>query len=550
MIEEELYKKNLNKIEAYIKENKERALAMINDEEAAALSLIELSGKEDFIDSAMLTSYIRRGLIEKKDCLCSLTHLGLKIASYYPLLGNMRDKRRIYDSAFFAFLLSFTKNKRLSSKRSSWMRYLQSDDITKLFPRRDKERVKKAIIKSFESFIRLKIVKDGDGFLSLDIDRAKAFMALGDVSKLSYIYSDENLKEGAFAISLALMIEGIKERELDRYIDLIEKITGIKLDREFLFDFEVLKLDNGYVSGALIDKSTTEDAIISSDFTLSYSGSLDCPLYLFLEAEKDDVVSQWRVTKDSIKAAFDYGYNLETLKETMKSICKAKLPDMLFRRLEGWWDNYSKIKLKYALLLETDIKNARLIDRLDAMKEYIISRPSDTLFIMDLDREDEWREILLSSGFDMLSMTKGEKTLKESSSAPSFYDFTDFVSLNDEREIKYSESFMKDVFDSSDNLIEKLLTQNGIRFAKDQHYTPALVSGFCYTEKLSLIADAVKNKMNIYASLPDGREFTFSPVDIKKGEEDAIAFTEKGSEIPISIIYKAASVDKTVKATI
>ncbi len=547
-IEEELYKKNLNKIEAYISENKDKALSVINDKEAAALSALYLSGKEDFIDSAMLSSYMRRGLIKKKDGICSLTALGLEIASYYPLLGERGEKRRIYDSGFFSFILSFAKNKRLSSRRSSLVRYLQSDDAIKIFPRRDKEMARRAIVKSYESFIKTGIVKEKDGFLSLDRESAEAFMALNDAAKLSYIMDIENKRAGAYAITLAFKLSRIKEKELDRYLELIERITGVMLDKEFLFDFEVLKLDDTYISGADIDNSKSEDAIISSDFTLSYSKALDYPLYLFLEAEKDDIVCQWRITKDSVKAAFDYGYELATLIEMMSSI--ARLPDMLIRRLEGWWDNYSKVRIQNVLLLETDEKNARLIDRLDAMKEYIAAKPSSTLFIMDSERESEWRAILISSGFDMLSETKGARASKNDEEHIAFTSFSDFSALPDNRAIEYSEKAMSELLDSSQNLIERLLAENGIRFSSDQHYSPSLVSGFCYTEKLSLLLDAIKNSYNIYAELADGREFIFSPSSIEKEGDEAIAITEKGNRIPISIIYKAASADKAVKAIV
>ncbi len=549
-IEEELYKRNLNKIEAYVKENSDRALSIIGDNEGAALSALQLSKNEEFIDSAMLSSYIRRGIIERKDDMYSLTELGLKVSSYYPLLGEKKDNRRAYDSGFFSFLLSFVQNKRLSSRRSSWVRYLQSDDVLKVFPRRDKERAKRAIARSVESFIRLGIVKDRDGFLTLDKNKAQSFMNMDEPSKLSYIADIEDKRGGAFAISLAFRIEGIKDRELDSYLKLIERISGLMLDKELLFDFEILMLDDGYISGATIEKRISEDAIFSSDFTLTYSGVLDYPLYLFLEAEKDDIVSQWRMTKESIKAAFDSGYDLEALKKIMNSICKAKLPDMLLRRLEGWWENYSKIKIANVLLLETDNKNARLIDRLDSMKEFIVAKPSETLYIMDSEREYEWREILISSGFDMLSQTKGEKACKNKADEVEFYGFSDFIELSDERAINYSAIIEKENEDSSENLIEKLLSQGGIRFSPSQHYEPSLVSGFCYTEKLSLILDAIKNSCNIYALLPDCREFTFTPISIERTEDDATAITEKGNRIPINIIYKAATIDRAVRAIV
>ena len=544
--EAELYGVSPNKVKAFVEKNAEEALSLLNDRESSSLSAICLSGKETFLTHSLLSSYCRRGFIKDLGSdAYSLTELGEKAAALYPLLGTYSEKHRVYESEFFSMALSLVSTEHFSSKRSAWMRALQKDEYLSIFPSRDKERVKRALIKCFERFIELNIIDETEDELTLSKDSALSFFSLSEINRLSYMLtSEENRDKALFALTLAFKLN-IEEDKLDYYLGLIHRITDYSLDKEFLFDFDILRNNDGYISGADLKEEKTQSGIISSDFTLTYTSLSSLPLFLFLKAEKDDKVKLWRITKESIKAAFDYGFSLNEVLASLESL--AELPKMVEQRIESWWNSYSKIKIRRALVLETDEKSAKLLDSLKEFNEFVLYKSSPTLFFMDEEKEERWRDMLIASGFEMLQKTQGAKKTEVKETAL-FENLKEPRLLPEKREIDFSQSAYDEVIASSYNLLDKALSERGIRFKADMHYMPALISGFNYPEKLGLVTEAIKQKLNIYSELADNRELIFTPLSLEKEGDELIIETKLGNRIPLSILYKTAAVDRAIKA--
>ncbi len=542
------------KISDYIRKEENSALSIIGIEESKSLSAFYLSSDNSFLNKDMIPSYIERGILEKKhDGALEITEIGLKAVSLYPLLGIKKENRRHYDMEFFPMLLSLIASGDVPSKRKLWTKFFSSEDFISIFPRRNRDRITKAAVKSIESLLRLSVAEENGSYLFLRKEPALLFAALSEESKLSYILypdaNDEEIREkAAYLIHLAMKTEGIKAEDIDSHLAMLSKIADCRIDKELLFMFDVLHEENGQVSGADIVCNRTEDALISSDFTLSYTGFTPTPLFMYFKAEKDDNITQWKVTKESIIAAFDLGCTLKNVIYIMKGMSNQRPPAALIPRIESWYDGYSAIKIKRSVILEADEKNAKLIEKLPDMQMHILSHPSSTLFMMDCKSEKLWRSKLISYGFDKLGRTEGPSFTEEKEN-PRFISYGSLKELPPSRAIEFSEDMKAKVNSTSESLLDSLLTEEGIRFRADQHFKPFLAYGFNYYEKLNIINSAIKSNMRIYAELADKREFVFTPIAIIKEDdkEEHYVKSERGNMIPVCILYRLSAIDRIIR---
>ena len=545
---------NGRKVSEYIRNEEKAALSVIGTEESRRLSAFHLSSNRSFLNKDMIPSYIERGILETgSDGAPELTELGLKAVSLYPLLGIKNENRRHYDLEFFPMLLSFIASGDVPSKRKSWQKFFSSDGFLSVFPKRDGDDITNAALMSIESLLKLSVAEENGSFLSLRKEPALSFAALSEESKLSYIIypdkADDDLREkAAFLLYLAMKTEGIKAEAIDSHLELLYKIADCRIDKQILFIFDVLHCEDGLISGADIVYKRTEDALISSDFILSYTGFTPTPLFMYFKAGKDDNIIQWKVTKESIIAAFDLGYSLKNVIYIMKGMSNQRPPAALIARIESWYDGYSAIKIKRAMLLETDEKNAKLIEKLPDMQMHILSHPYPTLFLMDYKSEKSWRSKLISYGFDMLGRTAGP-SFSEEKEETRFISYSRIRELPPSRMIDFSADLKAKADSTSEFLLDTLLTEEGIRFRPDQHFRPSLTYGFNYSEKLNIINSAIKSNMRIYAELADRREFVFTPIAIVKteNEDDDYVKSEKGNLIPICILYRISAIDRIIR---
>ena len=529
-----------------LEDRTEEVLGAVTEEEGMLLTEILLSydGIYPSDNTAALTD---RGLaFSGDDGKLHVGEKGMKAVSLFPLLGT-KAKRRPYPEAFIPFLLSAVASSTLQSGR--WQKMITSDFFTALFPGIEKERIAGAAVKAMDRLLKLGIADDSEGEIRLRRPEAESFMRLTEEERLALIIKEgcehnrEERERTALYIHLALLLSGISEDRIEKYLDLIAFLSGTAVPEEDLFLFSILDENDGIISGREFP-GKRDTLAVSSDFSITYTGTSPGEIYLYASPIMTDSITEWKLTKSSLKAAFSLDMTPDDVRASLSELSSFPLPDTLYPRISGWFSSFSSLHADRVLLLTADERNARIIDALPTLRIHIIGKIGDNLFLMNTETEPLWRRALENAGFDMLGPTSGphfEKTMADENKLPprSFNP----PEIREEREIAFSEEQAKMLSDSTADPLRKILILSGFIVAEAQP-TPSIdtVNGLYYQEKLRLIHSAITEGKKLYAEFVDGS------VLVGKAERtDEERISVNGHLIEIARIWRTAILPKGIK---
>ena len=509
------------KFKLFLKRNEDRILSLLPLSLSLSLSLFFLKGGD--LENRRL--YEDLGLVSG----ISVTERGKRILSAYPLFGSGEEKRGNYSSSFFPFLFSLISSGCISKR---FERFITSPSYTSLFPWRKEEDLINSTTYTISTLIKLGIVRDNTSILRLDGPSSLKFMKMDEISRLSYILSPSvssiDREKTKNFITLAFLINGVVKEDIEKKLNLIREITKTSISLSTLLTFGILNFNGETYTASLIEENDNEKGIVSPDLTISYRGKASIPLWRFAIPLKADSLNQWSITKSSIKSALDGGMNKDEIILYLSSFSSTPLSPLIEERLSLWSEEYGRIKIERAVILETEERISRLIKMIPQMQEYIISNPSDNLFVMDGGKEDEWREILSSSGFDMLPVTKGPEFIN--SSASSFiYTLPSSPSLPLKREVEYDEVEYNKILNNSKSYIQKCLVSSHAVFSSKTEVKLDWVDGLDYREKRDKVQKAISEEDNLIIMGVDEVPIIIHPLILSEKEDGDELFTDKGS---------------------
>ena len=509
------------KFKLFLKRNEDRILSLLPLSISLSLSLFFLKGGD--LENRSL--YDDLGLVSG----ISVTERGKRILSAYPLFGSGEEKRGNYSSSFFPFLFSLISSGCISKR---FERFITSPSYTSLFPWRKEEDLINSSTYTISTLIKLGIVRDNTSFLRLDGPSSLKFMKMDEISRLSYILSPSvssiDREKTKNFITLAFLINGVEKEDIEKKLNLIREITKTSISLSTLLTFGILNFNGETYTASLIEENDNEKGIVSPDLTISYRGKASIPLWRFALPLKADSLNQWSITKRSIKSALDGGMNKDEIILYLSSFSSTPLSPLIEERLSLWSEEYGRIKIERAVILETEERISRLIKMIPQMQEYIISNPSDNLFVMDGGKEDECREILSSSGFDMLPVTKGPEFIN--SSASSFiYTLPSSPSLPLKREVEYDEVEYNKILNNSKSYIQKCLVSSHAVFSSKTEVKLDWVDGLDYREKRDKVHKAISEEDNLIIMGVDEVPIIIHPLILSEKEDGDELFTDRGS---------------------
>ena len=509
------------KFKLFLKRNEDRILSLLPLSLSLSLSLFFLKGGD--LENRRL--YEDLGLVSG----ISVTERGKRILSAYPLFGSGEEKRGNYSSSFFPFLFSLISSGCISKR---FERFITSPSYTSLFPWRKEEDLINSTTYTISTLIKLGIVRDNTSILRLDGPSSLKFMKMDEISRLSYILSPSvssiDREKTKNFITLAFLINGVEKEDIEKKLNLIREITKTSISLSTLLTFGILNFNGETYTASLIEENDNEKGIVSPDLTISYRGKASIPLWRFALPLKADSLNQWSITKRSIKSALDGGMNKDEIILYLSSFSSTPLSPLIEEKLSLWSEEYGRIKIERAVILETEERISRLIKMIPQMQEYIISNPSDNLFVMDGGKEDEWREILSSSGFDMLPVTKGPEYIN--SSASSFiYTLPSSPSLPLKREVEYDEVEYNKILSNSKSYIQKCLVSSHAVFSSKTEVKLDWVDGLDYREKRDKVQKAISEEDNLIIMGVDEVPIIIHPLILSEKEDGDELFTDRGS---------------------
>ena len=511
--------------------------ASVTPDEGALLTLFFLTKDETIFPAAALRSFMARSLLSRnKKGELSLTDLAGPCLSFHPLLGAA-PLPVSYPRALIPFLFSLLSRGKLSENPSQRTRYLNSELFSSFFPGFDKRIVTRAAVKLVNAFQQLGLVRSELGDLFLESSAAEDFTRLSEYMRLAHLLSPESGRRDAGKLATALFLYVRSEEDNDETRALIERISGSRLpDAETLSSLFL-------VPGARLEADSFEGAIVSSDFTMTFRGYPEEPVFLYAEPVKCDTADTWLITKQSVRAALSCGMSEEDILSSLSRLSVTPLPEAVTGRIQSWSESFSSLRCMRAVMLIADERNARILEALPMLKGEILSKPADNIFIMESSTEGHWRRILENSGLDMLAFPEGSSS-GQRAPAPSFFQTISFPDLPQEREVPYDPLTREP--EEGCAALEEAWKRSGLLIGEEDA-VPAIspVLGLYYQEKQRLVKDTLSSESKLYAEMSDGTVFIARPE--KTLDPDIIVLL--GQEVRISEIWKCASVPDYIADT-
>ncbi len=410
---EELYKitdryYSFLEIHGHIENLQERLLICVEDNKLIKLNpIFEEELKNGYLDTGLIFNFI---------------------------INQKNISRPWFNEQFISAFISFLSNNRsLLHNGTANIRKL-TQNFVNIFPTLPKDSSEDILllIKTIENlgFITdstpdFKIdIKKIESFGTLPVEDRTAFLA-GSAIKTQLQEKDISLKSAAEVTSLLFKIfkqgSSLHIEDLRALIRMILTKTENRHENTDILSNELIiktLIDSGFII-------KDEDLIHIADLGISFSNptkiiiqsnfELSAPPFLGLsdeittavsaEIKNYDITRTYQITRTSFAEALRYGLSREDILKKMKENIAGEIPQNILFSLKAWEDEYQSIKLNHGVVMVVGPERLPLIEHSSILKKYFIDSPAKGVFILDPERESEWRKALIEEGFDMLPKT-------------------------------------------------------------------------------------------------------------------------------------------------
>ncbi len=506
-------------------------LSLLGTDITEDLLLAHLGDEED------TTLLSRHGLIDGGN----VTQNGWKILSAYPFFGEGKGGRKHYPALIFAFLLSLSRSLPSPFYDSPFFR---KEGFLKLFPSLERGKISHAAYLSAKAMERLRLFTP-EGLVDRELTRA--FMSLPLLERLSYVASSltdtapENMKK---ALSLIFLIDGLEREKLPEIEKAVIVYSSITPDWVLLEKLGIIYEENGLIYASVLEESESEDDIftLSSDYTITYSGTSDRDIYLIAEpvAESGNTV-QWRITRDSIKRAFDMDITYDEIISILGEYSSYPVPPSIPDQIKSWEREYNLVKVVRGTVVIVEERYSSLFS-LPEVEKYIIEKLGDHSYLMDSAKSDEWRYALTSYGVNMLASTKGPRfdpVSQRSKFHDMCYPLKECHPIPLRREIPFDEEAFRKLRSEARDDWERFLVSSHLVFSRSGMSAYTFTDGLEYSAKRTLIQNALRDgKALVIKNTDDSIRFVV-PLKI-----DGDTLTTDSGDVAVSKIWKVTAVMK------
>ena len=441
-----------------------------------------------------------------------------------------------------AGMASLLSSENLSKSRKENLRYLRAIGIPEHFPRLGREKAEKLAIAFIRTGLNCGFLSDTTGFIK-PTEKIRELSSFTDRQLAFLLFTEGHFTESARRAFLAQEIYGTEEvnnklrtiyPEIERALFYLSLIGSAEEPKEATF-------------------------VLSSDYTLTSSRKEESfILSRFMTIDKVDTYTTWTLTREAMQSGLDSGLTADSIIEYLSAF--TNVPDTIAERLRSWNESYERVRVYDYLYIETDERNARLIDSLPLMQIHIVKKVSKTGYLMKRTTEEQWRRILMYTGLEMIGRTEKEDgiiTLPVEKRENNSLDLFKELKLSPLPHTDYAKkkSYAANLFrvDISKKLKTKEEKDSFARLLSigciidssqivpgQPFYGGRKATGFEYQVKLHLMKQAVKEGFLVEVSLED--ESFIAKVDsVQKINEKDIAFIVKENgdrcEMDISKIF-------------
>ena len=149
---------------------------------------------------------------------------------------------------------------------------------------------------------------------------------------------------------------------------------------------------------------------IDSTFTVSLMPGLPLkkllPFTEFLEIKNYGVVTEYEITKQSVSAAFDRGWTVESLCGELEKYTKYELPQNLKVCISEWFDSYSSAILYKGYVLKVAKNNISFVENAPNIKKHIKEKLAEGIYLLNIPVETDISSFVEASGLDFMGKVK------------------------------------------------------------------------------------------------------------------------------------------------
>ena len=174
-----------------------------------------------------------------------------------------------------------------------------------------------------------------------------------------------------------------------------------------------------------------------------------------------DLTRTYELDKKAFSSALATGLDFGEIIEHLSKYSDGGIPQNIVFSINAWNREYSSIKLNYGIVMTVSEDRLPLIKHSPSLQQFITSQPAPGVFILDPERETEWRQAFLDSGFDILPpvLNYPEETGNENKSDKSSFRITG------EKLLFFEKNYETD----AESIIKKITDKiSSSRFSTDQ----------------------------------------------------------------------------------
>ncbi|MCR5732228.1 MAG: helicase-associated domain-containing protein [Sphaerochaetaceae bacterium] len=533
----------------------EKLVRSANEEESSLISLLHIfgamdekklaffSGLSEIRTSLYLNRLSMRLLVFKNDddlweenesFDLSLLYSNSILKSKQPQAE--RDDMNLTD--IIAGMASILSAENLLNSRKDNLRYLRAIGISDHFPKIGKEKAELIASAFIRTGLNCGFLSNESGFVK-PTEKLRDLKDFSDIQLAYLLFSEGNFNKRSLSAFLAQDIYGVEEVN--------DKLRVIypEIDKALLF----LSLIGNR------EKSTESTFVLSSDYTLT-SSMRDESFILsrFMTVDKVDTYTTWTLTREGVKSGFDSGLTAESIIEYLSTF--TTVPEAIQERLRNWNESYDRVRVYDYLYIETDERNARLIDSHPLMSIHIVKKVSNTGYLMKRSTEEQWRRILMYTGLEMVGKTEREDGLitiyseKLPNDRLEEYKHASYPTLLDRQYIKkksYSDNLFK--IDIASKLKTKEEKESFTRLLDigciidpsqivpgQPFYQGRKATGFEYQVKLHLLRQSIKEGFFVSLALEEENYIAkIESINKVDNKDIAIIIDENGKRIELDI---------------
>ncbi|MCR5607070.1 MAG: helicase-associated domain-containing protein [Treponema sp.] len=431
---------------------------------------------------------------------------------------KIEDENHFASTSFIAALFSYIAKNPELCKTDFSLKKRNAKEISDIF---SIDKIKEKVELLIKSFLNLRILKEINGKLFVDYDRANLFASLPEKYRYAYIcagsqghlqrkqlqeqaqmfldviasikdglYTKKTLSRISFLINetnnahnvlssnsstgrfALLMAQNAEKNEnvsisinFENLIDTaallgLLKITGKNEQGEYVYTKSYSY--NDFSEQEQNEKALSIDASFNVMCLSNLSLSNMIELSKFMDIKRFDTAASFEINKQSVMRAFNEGYTNKSLVNILKRFSLYELPQNIIISIDEWYQTFTSVTLYKGFILQVSLEKAVLIEKNPIIANHIKKTIAPGIFLLDTITDEEVNSILAKSDLDFVREERSETINPFVQSYPILHEGKAFI----EEEIKenskaFSNKNRLDKIDSyQDSLRKKVENEN------------------------------------------------------------------------------------------